>query len=97
MKHESGSAVTRAHPAAESSQCGFQVHGGATAFRHVQSKVSLGAGQEDMEREVDSYLRRKHPTAISAIEAVSKEDLDLKNHLSGLQQRLLKARSVSAG
>ncbi len=57
----------------------------------------LGAGQEDMEREVDSYLRRKHPTAISAIEAVSKEDLDLKNHLSGLQQRLLKARSVSAG
>ncbi|KAK9830879.1 hypothetical protein WJX81_001263 [Elliptochloris bilobata] len=46
--------------------------------------------QDDMEREVEAYLRRKHPAAISAVEAVAREDLDLKNHLSGLQRRLLK-------
>ena len=49
-----------------------------------------------MEREVEAYLRRKHPAAISAVEVVEKEDLDLKNHLSGLKRRLMKARPAPA-
>ena len=46
--------------------------------------------QDDAEQEVDGYLRRKYTTAIRDIETVSREDLDLKNHLSGLQRKLLK-------
>ena len=49
--------------------------------------------QDDAEQEVDGYLRRKYTTAIRDIETVSKEDLDLKNHLSGLQRKLLKVRT----
>ena len=33
--------------------------------------------QDNMEREVDSYLRRKYETSIRDIEVVHKEDLDL--------------------
>ena len=46
--------------------------------------------QDGAEQEVDGYLRRKYTTSIRDIETVSKEDLDLKNHLSGLQRKLLK-------
>ena len=42
---------------------------------------------------MDGYLRRKYTTAIRDIEMVSREDLDLKNHLSGLQRKLLKVRA----
>ena len=49
--------------------------------------------QDDAEQEVDGYLRRKYTTAIRDIETVSREDLDLKNHLSGLQRKLLKVRT----
>ncbi len=44
-----------------------------------------------MEREVDAYLRRKFETAIKEVEVVHMEDLELKNHLSGLKRTLLKA------
>ena len=43
-----------------------------------------------MEREVDAYMRRKFETAIKDIEFVHMEDLELKNHLSGLKQKLLR-------
>lgn len=33
--------------------------------------------QPGVEREVDSYLRRKHETHIKNVEIVDKEDLDL--------------------
>ncbi|KAL3134068.1 hypothetical protein ABBQ32_008497 [Trebouxia sp. C0010 RCD-2024] len=51
--------------------------------------------KDNMEREVESYLRRKYEASIRDIEVVHKEDLDLvalsqKNHLSGLRQSLLK-------
>lgn len=46
--------------------------------------------QADSEAEVDAYLRRKYTTNIRDIEVVLREDLDLKNHLSGLQRKLLK-------
>ena len=51
--------------------------------------------QDGAEQEVDGYLRRKYTTSIRDIETVSKEDLDLKNHLSGLQRRLLKVGLAS--
>ena len=47
--------------------------------------------QDNMEREVDAYLRRKFESAIKEVEVVRIEDLELKNHLSGLQRTLLKA------
>ncbi|GAB4815178.1 hypothetical protein N2152v2_002224 [Parachlorella kessleri] len=46
--------------------------------------------KDDLEMEVDSYLRRKFEGAIKDVEVVFKEDLDLKNHLSGLRRKLLK-------
>lgn len=49
--------------------------------------------QGDMEAEVDAYLRRKYTTAIRDVETVFREDLDLKNHLSGLKRKLLQVRS----
>lgn len=39
---------------------------------------------------MDAYLRRKYTTAIRDVETVLREDLDLKNHLSGLKRKLLK-------
>ncbi|KAJ4762241.1 Dna polymerase epsilon catalytic subunit a [Rhynchospora pubera] len=48
------------------------------------------ATKEEMELEVDGYLRRRYEGQIADIEAVEKEDLDLKNHLSGLQRKYLK-------
>ena len=54
------------------------------------STGATAAMQDGAEQEVDGYLRRKYTTSIRDIETVSKEDLDLKNHLSGLQRKLLK-------
>ncbi|KAK1431332.1 hypothetical protein QVD17_07789 [Tagetes erecta] len=48
------------------------------------------AVKDDMEREVDEYLRRRYQGQIADIQRVEKEDLDLKNHLSGLQKTYLK-------
>lgn len=42
------------------------------------------------ELEMDGWLRRKFSDTIKDIELVEKEDLDLKNHLSGLRRKLLK-------
>ena len=41
--------------------------------------------------EVEAYLRRKYEDAILDTDEVQVEDLDLKNHLSGLKHPLLKA------
>ncbi|ESQ36065.1 hypothetical protein EUTSA_v10006524mg [Eutrema salsugineum] len=43
-----------------------------------------------MELEVEAYLRRRYERQVADIEIVEKEDLDLKNHLSGLQKKYLK-------
>ncbi|XP_056848046.1 DNA polymerase epsilon catalytic subunit A-like isoform X2 [Raphanus sativus] len=43
-----------------------------------------------MESEVEAYLRRKYERQVADIEIVEKEDLDLKNHLSGLRKKYLK-------
>ncbi|EFN52544.1 hypothetical protein CHLNCDRAFT_26745 [Chlorella variabilis] len=46
--------------------------------------------KDDLEMEVDSWLRRKFEGALKEVEVVQREDLDLKNHLSGIQRKLLK-------
>lgn len=46
--------------------------------------------RDNLEMEVDAWLRRKFSGQIKEIELVEREDLDLKNHLSGLKRRLLK-------
>ncbi|GMN22998.1 hypothetical protein TIFTF001_043613 [Ficus carica] len=43
-----------------------------------------------MEMDVEAYLRRRYESQIVDIETVEKEDLDLKNHLSGLRKSYLK-------
>ncbi|KAK9279688.1 hypothetical protein L1049_013368 [Liquidambar formosana] len=48
------------------------------------------ATKEKMEMDVEAYLRRRYEGQIAEIEIVDKEDLDLKNHLSGLRKSYLK-------
>ncbi|XP_055836278.1 DNA polymerase epsilon catalytic subunit A-like [Solanum dulcamara] len=48
------------------------------------------ATKDKMEMDVDSYLRRRYESQIADIEVLEKEDLDLKNHLSGLHRSYLK-------
>ncbi|KAJ4869219.1 DNA polymerase epsilon catalytic subunit A [Raphanus sativus] len=48
------------------------------------------ATKGSMESEVEAYLRRKYERQVADIEIVEKEDLDLKNHLSGLRKKYLK-------
>ncbi|KNA12254.1 hypothetical protein SOVF_127620 [Spinacia oleracea] len=48
------------------------------------------ATKEKMETDVESYLRRRYENDIANIEIMEKEDLDLKNHLSGLRKSYLK-------
>ena len=46
--------------------------------------------KDGMERQVDALLRRKYEGTVLDVELVTMEDLDLKNHLSGIQKTLLK-------
>lgn len=46
--------------------------------------------RDGLEMEVDAWLRRKYSSSLREVETVEREDLDLKNHLSGLKRRLLK-------
>ncbi|XAR60114.1 DNA-directed DNA polymerase [Bertholletia excelsa] len=48
------------------------------------------ATKDKMEMDVEAYLRRRYESQIAEIEIVEKEDLDLKNHLSGLHKAYLK-------
>ncbi|EXB53717.1 DNA polymerase epsilon catalytic subunit A [Morus notabilis] len=48
------------------------------------------ATKDKMEIDVEAYLRRRYESQIANIEIVEKEDLDLKNHLSGLRKSYLK-------
>ncbi|GMH11122.1 hypothetical protein Nepgr_012963 [Nepenthes gracilis] len=48
------------------------------------------ATKDKMEIDVEAYLRRRYENEIANIEIVEKEDLDLKNHLSGLWKSYLK-------
>ncbi|OAP09577.1 TIL2 [Arabidopsis thaliana] len=48
------------------------------------------ATKDNMELEVEAYLRRRYERQVADIQIVHKEDLYLKNHLSGLQKKYLK-------
>ncbi|XP_057534123.1 DNA polymerase epsilon catalytic subunit A-like [Amaranthus tricolor] len=48
------------------------------------------ATKDKMETDVEAYLRRRYENEIANIELLEKEDLDLKNHLSGLRKSYLK-------
>ncbi|KAE9461327.1 hypothetical protein C3L33_06754, partial [Rhododendron williamsianum] len=48
------------------------------------------ATKDKMEMDVEAYLRRRYESQIADIEIVVKEDLNLKNHLSGLRKPYLK-------
>lgn len=48
------------------------------------------ATKDKMEMDVEAYLRRRYEGQIADIEIIQKEDLDLKNHLSGLRKSYLK-------
>ncbi|KAE8646908.1 DNA polymerase epsilon catalytic subunit A isoform X1 [Cucumis sativus] len=48
------------------------------------------ATKDKMETDVEAYLRRRYEGRIADIEILQKEDLDLKNHLSGLRKTYLK-------
>ncbi|CAI9105576.1 OLC1v1004524C1 [Oldenlandia corymbosa var. corymbosa] len=48
------------------------------------------ATKSKTEMDVEAYLRRRYEGQIADIEIVEKEDLDLKNHLSGLSKSYLK-------
>lgn len=48
------------------------------------------ATKDHSEMDVEAYLRRRYESDIANIEIVEKEDLDLKNHLSGLRKSYLK-------
>ncbi|XP_031270603.1 DNA polymerase epsilon catalytic subunit A-like [Pistacia vera] len=48
------------------------------------------ATKDKLEMDVEAYLRRRYESQIADVEIVDKEDLDLKNHLSGLHNFYLK-------
>ncbi|KAK1323653.1 DNA polymerase epsilon catalytic subunit A [Acorus calamus] len=56
------------------------------------SPYFYAATKSKMELDVEAYLRRKYEGQIADIEIVDKEDLALKNHLSGLHKSYLKIR-----
>ena len=50
----------------------------------------LLATKPDCEHDVEAFLRRRYEGKIHDVLVIEKEDLDLKNHLSGLTQKYLK-------
>ncbi|CAD6231570.1 GSCOCG00001475001-RA-CDS [Cotesia congregata] len=46
--------------------------------------------RKDTEQELSIFLQKKYSGIVSKIEIVRKEDLDLPNHLAGIQQKYLK-------
>ena len=49
----------------------------------------LVAAEDQYDREVENFLRRKYETQVVSVAPVEKEDLDLPNHLSGLKRTYL--------
>ena len=71
--------------------CYFMQQDGATFKAQVKyAPYFLIATKPNCEHDVEAFLRRRHEGKIHDVIIVDKEDLDLKNHLSGLQQKYLK-------
>ena len=50
----------------------------------------LVAAKDGCEHDVEAFLTRRYEGKVAQVELVQKEDLDLKNHLSGLKQTYVK-------
>ena len=71
--------------------CYFMSEDGSTFKARVKYAPYLYvAAKTSCEHEVEALLRRKYSDTLLDVEIVDKEDLDLKNHLSGLRQTYLK-------
>ncbi|KAK3267055.1 DNA polymerase epsilon catalytic subunit A [Cymbomonas tetramitiformis] len=71
--------------------CYFMCQDGDTFKAHVKFfPYFYVAVKDNAESEIEAYLRRKYEGKIAETAVVPKEDLDLKNHLSGLQRPYLK-------
>ena len=71
--------------------CYFMAQDGSTFKAQVKyAPYFYLATKTGCEHEVEALLRRKYGEQVLDVEMVDKEDLDLKNHLSGLQQTYLK-------
>ena len=71
--------------------CYFMQQDGETFKAQVKyAPYFLIATEPDCENDVEAFLRRRYEGKIHDVLIVDKEDLDLKNHLSGLTQRYLK-------
>jgi DNA polymerase epsilon subunit 1 len=57
---------------------------------NVQYAPYILVAADDHLREVETYLRRKYQAQVLSASTVDKEDLDLSNHLSGLQRAYIK-------
>ncbi|KAL6634447.1 hypothetical protein ACP70R_027118 [Stipagrostis hirtigluma subsp. patula] len=64
--------------------------GSTFKVKHKFRPYFYAATKDKMELEVEAYIRRRYEGEISEIEIIEKEDLDLKNHLSGLKRKYLK-------
>jgi DNA polymerase epsilon subunit 1 len=71
--------------------CYFMQQDGSTFKAQVKyAPYFLLATKPECEHDVEAFLRRRYDGKINDVRMVDKEDLDLKNHLSGLKQRYLK-------
>ena len=69
--------------------CYFMQQDGQTFKAQVwYAPYFLLATKPDCEHDVEAFLRRRYEGKIHDVLVVEKEDLDLKNHLSGLKQAL---------
>ncbi|KAL2635827.1 hypothetical protein R1flu_007306 [Riccia fluitans] len=69
----------------------FMCQDGSTFKSQVKFQPYFYLGtKKNTELEVDAYLRRRFEGQIASIQVVEKEDLELKNHLSGLRHTFLK-------
>ncbi|BBN04847.1 DNA polymerase epsilon subunit 1 [Marchantia polymorpha subsp. ruderalis] len=69
----------------------FMCQDGSTFKSQVKFQPYFYLGtKENTELEVDAYLRRRYEGQIASIQIVEKEDLDMKNHLSGTRHTFLK-------
>ena len=71
--------------------CYFMQQDGETFKAQVRyAPYFLLATKPDCEHDVEAFLRRRYEGKILNVTVEDKEDLDLKNHLSGLTQKYLK-------
>lgn len=70
---------------------------GTTLNKWMRGPLRIERLQNDKEEEVDAYLNHvyKGEGGMVGAETVWREDLDLKNHLSGQKRKLLKVRLAS--